>query len=191
MSKFNFTLIILILLKNSYSLPSCKEKVNNCEKCNSVTNLCIKCKSDNYFPDKNGGCEPKCILGKNYCNICDEDQTLCVSCESGFYPDKIGGCSYTNNCETSYKGKCLTCISDYILIEDEGFCKSIHTEDLKNCLNISNQNGTCLECKNGYFLNEGDLKCIDTEFCYESTFGICDSCINGYYIDKKITNVKK
>ena len=185
MSIFNLILIIFFLLKISYSLPLCKEKENNCEKCNPIINLCVKCMSDNYFPDMNGGCEPKCILGKNFCNLCDEDQKLCISCEEGLYPDKIGACSYTNNCKTSYKGKCLTCIDEFILVEDTGFCKSVNMEDLKNCLSISDKNGTCLECIEGYFLNEGDLKCTDTEFCYESTFGVCKSCINEYYLDKR------
>ena len=191
MSKLNFILIIFVLFKISFSQPYCKENENNCLKCNTITNLCIKCITDNFFPDKDGGCEPKCVLGKNYCNLCNEEETLCASCEPGFYPDRIGACSYTNNCKTSYKGKCLTCINDYILVEDTGFCKSLNTEDLKNCINISNKNGTCLECKEGYFLNGGDLKCSDTEFCYESTFGICDSCIDGYYLDKKNDKCKE
>ena len=139
MSKLNFILIIFVLFKISFSQPYCKENENNCLKCNTMTNLCIKCITDNFFPDKDGGCEPKCILGKNYCNLCNEEETLCAYCEPGFYPDQIGACSNTNNCETSYRGKCLTCINDFILIEDPGFCKSLNTEDLKNCINISNK----------------------------------------------------
>ena len=191
MSKFNNILIIFVVFQISYSLPYCKEKENNCQKCNSLTNLCIKCLSDNYFPDEIGGCQPKCVLGKNYCNLCDEVQKLCISCEPGYYPDKIGGCSYITNCETSYKGKCLTCIEDYMLIQETGICKSIHSEDLKNCLTISNTNGTCLECNDGYFLNEGDLKCTNTKYCYESTYGVCTTCIEGYYINKKNDKCEK
>ena len=177
--------ISLIIFQISYSAPNCKEKQNYCEKCNTLTNLCVKCTSDNYFPDKDGGCEPKCVFGKNFCNLCNEDETLCISCEPGYNPNTIGGCSYTENCAASYRGRCLKCIDEYILVEENGFCKSIYTEDLKNCLTISNVNGTCLECKDGYFLNEGDLKCTDTEFCYESKYGVCISCVDGYIIDKK------
>ena len=74
MSKFSFILISFIALKISYPQPLCKEKEKNCEKCNTKTNLCIKWIANNYFPDKEGGCEPKCILGKNYCNLCNEEE---------------------------------------------------------------------------------------------------------------------
>ena len=185
MFKIKIFFIFLLIFKLCSSSPNCQDKKNNCEKCNPLTNLCIKCQFDNYFPDEEGGCEPKCVLGKNYCNLCSEDETLCISCDPGYHPDIIGGCSYSDNCQTSYKGKCLTCIDEYILIQESGFCKSIHSEDLKNCLTISNVNGTCLECKDGYFLNEGDSKCTNTEFCFESIYGVCTLCIGGYYIDKK------
>ncbi len=125
MSKFKNILIIFVIFQIIYSLPNCIEKQNNCQKCNPLTNLCIKCQADNYFPDEDGGCQPKCNIGKNYCNLCDEDQKLCILCEEGYYPDKIGGCSYITNCETSYKGKCLTCIEDFMLIQETGICKSI------------------------------------------------------------------
>ena len=122
---------------------------------------------------------------KNYCNLCNEDESLFESCEFGFFPDKIGGCTYVTNCEISYKGKCLTCEKDFILVQETGFCKSVHHEDLKKSKTISNANVICSECNEGYFLNEGDLKCTTTEFCFESTFGICNSYISGYYLDKK------
>ena len=185
MSKIIYFLIIFVIIKNFDSQPICKERENNCQKCNALTNLCVKCSADNYFPDKKGGCEPKCVTGKNHCNLCNEDETLCKECDPGYYEDKIGGCSYTTNCQNSYKGKCLTCIEDYFLVQENGFCKSIYTEDLKNCKTKSNLNGTCVECNDGFFLNEGDFKCSDTKFCYESTYGVCTSCIYGYYINKK------
>ena len=34
----------------------------------------------------------------------------------GYYPDENGGCSYTKNCEVSYKGNCIKCKEDFILI---------------------------------------------------------------------------
>ena len=185
MFKIKIFFIFLLIFKLCSSSPNCQDKKNNCEKCNPLTNLCVKCQYDNYFPDEKGGCEPKCVLGKNYCNLCNEDETLCISCDQGYHPDITGGCSFSDNCQISYKGKCLICIDEYILIQESGFCKSIHAEDLKNCLTISNVNGTCLECKEGYFLNEGDSKCTNTEFCFESIYGVCTSCIGGYYIDKK------
>jgi hypothetical protein len=183
----NIFYLLLIIFSNIILISSsCKENNNNCEKCNPLTNLCRKCLYDNYFPDNNGGCIPKCKLGKNYCNECDIEETLCKSCEFGYYPDEIGGCSFTENCEESYKGLCLKCNKNFILIENEylKICKSLDSEDLKNCKSINTTNGLCDECEKGYFLNEGDLKCIEMNNCYESVFGVCTTCINGYYLNK-------
>ena len=77
----------------------------------SLTQLCIRCDKDIFSPDENGGCIPsgKCIFGNNYCQECDESQKFCETCEIGLFPDENGGCSFINNCELSYKGKCLKC----------------------------------------------------------------------------------
>ena len=166
--------------------PSCTENKNNCKKCNPLTNLCVKCLVDNYIPDNNGGCIPKCTLGKNYCNECDSNEKLCTYCQYGYFPDEIGGCSFSDNCQSSYKGKCLECKNGYVLIGEEHLkvCKSLDSEDLKYCKSINITNGLCNECEKGYFLNKGDYKCIESDNCLESIFGICTTCIEGYYLNK-------
>ena len=179
-----YSLFIQFVLTQSPCIPN----KNNCEVCHPLTGLCLKCISENYFPDINGGCEPKCTIGKNYCNQCSDDQKLCISCESGYFADKIGGCAFFPNCESSYKGKCLKCEEGYILIGDKNsfqICKSINTEDLKYCEEINNITGLCDKCQEGYYLGKKDLKCTETEHCSESTFGICFSCIDDYCLDKK------
>ena len=187
MKKFLF-IILLLLTKIFLANPSCIPYENNCEVCHPINNQCIKCISDNYLPDENGGCEAKCTLGKNYCNECSEDSKLCVNCEEGYFPDKIGGCSYIINCELSYKGKCLKCEEDYILIGDKNnfqLCKSKYSQDLKHCKNINIISGLCDECEENFFLNKGDFKCSETENCYESIYSICSLCNDGYYLNKK------
>ena len=186
MSKIYFFIFLLLLIISINS--SCIPNQNNCEVCHPLDNICLKCISDNFFPDKNGGCEPKCILGENYCNQCSEDAKTCNVCEEGYYPDKIGGCSYIPNCYSSYKGKCLQCEEEYILIGDKNsfqICKSINTEDLKHCKIINTINGLCEKCDDGFYLNIGDLKCSEIENCYQTIFGVCSSCIKGYYLNKK------
>ena len=183
------TLIIFILIYKSYSYP-CKDSENNCLKCNPITNLCFKCKFDNFIPDENGGCSQikKCSIGINYCDECDLEVELCRKCEKGYYPDKYGGCSFTENCQISYKGKCLQCDDNFILIggsSDLKFCKYKYSEDFKNCKVINKENGYCQVCEEGYFLNTGDFKCSSTEHCNESIYGICQSCGEGYYLNKK------
>ena len=122
-------------------------------------------------------------MGENYCIECNEEGNLCKKCEEGYFPDENGACSYTDNCEISYEGKCIKCIEDFVLIGEifyfgDGLkmCKSINSEDLKNCDRINEEKGTCLTCKEGYYLNSGDKKCSKTLNCYESTFGICKKC---------------
>ena len=168
MSKLFICLIFLIILEIILSFPFCLEGENHCSKCNRITKMCVKCDKEIYSPDKNGGCEnsKKCIIGNNYCNKCSDDETLCKVCEEGFFPDENGGCSYTNNCEISYKGECLKCKEDYILIGKENdlnrelkICKYKYLEDFKHCLKINTENGFCDECEESFYLNNGDKKC--------------------------------
>lgn len=187
-----FFIIFLLFIISSNS--TCIQNQNNCEVCHPLNNICLKCISDNYFPDKNGGCEPKCILGKNFCNQCDEDFKKCIFCEEGYYPDEIGGCAYIPNCYSSYNGKCLQCEEDYILIGDKNsfkICKSKNTEDLKYCEIINTLNGLCEKCQEGFYLNSGDLKCSEIENCYQANYGVCLSCIEGYYLNKKANKCLK
>ena len=87
-------------------------------------------------------------------------------CVVGYFPYENGGCSYTDNCEISYKGKCLKWKEDYILIGQEDIynndaikiCKSLNYGDLKNCEEINLLTGFCQKCKKDYYLNNGDWK---------------------------------
>ena len=196
MIKMNIYFTFLILFKIIYSAPSCKEGENLCTRCHPITKLCLKCEKDIYTPDEKGGCEPakKCTEGNQYCLKCDEDEKLCKTCEEAYFPDENGGCSYSNNCEISYEGKCLKCIEDFVLVgkteyyssnDEIKICKSLNSEDLKNCKKIDTEKGFCQECNDGYYLGNDDRKCTVTQNCYESTFGVCRKCTYGYYLDKK------
>ena len=168
----------------------CLPNENNCKLCDSFNKYCVECNIDILIPDDNGGCigAKECYLGENYCEKCNEEGNLCNLCEIGYFPDDNGGCSYTNNCELSYKGECLKCKKDYILIGNNStlkICKSIFNQDLKNCKIINKNNGLCDTCEEGFYLNEGDKRCIKTQNCHNSNYGNCKKCISGYYLDKK------
>ena len=181
-------ILFLTLIGLSLSLPMCVVERNFCSECHSITNLCTKCEYDILIPDEEGGCTGinKCSVGKNYCNQCTEETNLCNECEQGFYPDKNGGCSYTENCEISYDGHCIKCDSEYYLIGNEiKVCKYIGLDDFQNCKEINYSNGLCLECEEDYFLNSGDKKCILTEHCYKSSFGTCSLCDKNYTLNKE------
>lgn len=188
MSKYNIFLFLLFHIVNSQ--PYCEVNLNNCIKCNPLTNLCVKCEKDNLIPDETGGCKglEKCEVGKHYCKGCDINNKLCETCADGFLPDRNGGCSYTDNCEYSYNGQCIKCISDFIIIGNKFgliICKSIHSDDFKYCKDINLENGQCETCEEGYFLNDGDNHCSKTVNCSLSTFGVCNMCNDGYYLNKK------
>ena len=187
-------LIVLILSEIAFSNSYCEEGINHCLKCNPITKLCYKCDLDIFIPDEIDGCKPlkQCIIGNNYCLECQEEGNLCQKCATDYFPDEFGGCSYTDNCEISYKGNCLKCKDSYILIGkgnnfNDGIkiCKSLNLGDLENCEKFNSENGLCEECKPGYYLNSGDYKCSLVENCFESSFEICKKCKIGYMINKK------
>ena len=198
MSNLYIFINIFLIIYPIISSPSCQVGINNCSKCDPRTQLCIRCSKDIYSPDENGGCIPsgKCTLGNNYCQECDESEKLCKTCEIDLFPDENGGCSFINNCELSYKGKCLKCKENFKLVgyelDNTGFliCKSIFLDDFQNCQTIDSISGYCSECELGFFLSEGDKKCTKVENCNESTFGICKKCISGYYLDIKENKCK-
>ena len=192
MKKYFLLVLLFILINQIISQPKCINSQNHCIKCNPITNLCSLCeKSEILTPDENGGCQGKnnCLVGKNYCLICDINDEFCQKCDEGFYPDENGGCSYTNFCKYSYKGECIECKDNYILVgEIYNFklCKSKNSDDFLNCEKIDAIKGVCEKCEEGYYLNKGDKKCIKIENCKESIFGNCITCITGYYYNKKI-----
>jgi hypothetical protein len=146
------------------------------------------------MPDSNGGCKYSniCKNGKNYCNECDESGEMCEQCEEGYFPDQNGGCSYSPNCLKSYRGECLECKEFYILLNNTfSFCKFNSSIDFVNCKEINLTTGFCDLCEDGYYLNEGDKRCIKTDNCYESAYGICSECNPGYYLNKKEGECKR
>ena len=186
-----FILVISSFLSIN-SQATCEINKNNCKICTPHNFLCKECLLDIYTPDENGGCIPskKCILAQNYCNECNSKGNQCLVCDIGYYPDENGACSFTDNCEISYKGECLICKEDFILLDNK-FCKYKYNDDLLNCKIINTSNGLCETCDKNYYLNSGDLKCIDIENCYESKLGICQMCNEGFYLDKQDNKCKE
>ena len=194
MEKFSLFSIIIIFIEITFCNLICIEGNNFCSQCNNVTKLCEKCEKDIFIPDIYGGCKPakKCIFGKGHCLECQEETNICKLCEDRYYPDENGGCSYTNDCQISYEGECLKCKEGLVLVGiDIKICKSLNSEDLKNCENINTINGHCDSCKEGFFLNTGDKKCITTQNCEQSYFGVCNKCTTNYYLDKRENKCKE
>ena len=192
--------ILFFISLLSLSKLSCIEGENKCLKCNPITKLCNQCEKEIYTPDGNGGCKNsrKCSLGYNHCYECENEGNLCKLCEEGYFPDENGGCTYTLNCEVSFQGKCLKCKENFILIGEDGYlsngikiCKSIYSEDLKNCQTINMDNGICDKCKEGFYLTKSEQICNKIENCYSSKNEECTKCIDWYYLDKSEQKCKQ
>ena len=185
--------ILLTILELYISLPICKEGKNFCTKCNPVSKLCEKCSKEVLIPDEQGGCKgnKKCFVGKNYCSECSLDYKLCKQCNNNFYADENGGCSFINNCEISSQGDCIKCAEDFVLVGTSiKICKSLNSENFLNCDKINTETGLCEKCKEGFYLNSGDKKCIKTNNCEESSYGVCTKCSMSYYLDKSVEECK-
>ena len=194
------SILIIFIFQIKNISNNCTENISHCLKCNPFTNLCIKCESENYFPDENGGCiySDKCIKNKNYCKECNEKKDLCIKCDDSYFPDENGRCSYSDNCNLSENGKCIKCKENYILIGEEDYfnngiklCKWIFSENLKFCEKINIKDGTCEKCKEGFYLNTEDKKCSKTENCSQSVFGVCIKCKEDYFLNKKEDKCEK
>ena len=179
--------LLIFFIYVSLSSPSCIENQNNCTKCNPLTNLCVSCDpKEILIPDTEGGCtgNKNCISGYNYCKECDKSNN-CEKCETGYYPDEIGGCSYTENCKYSLRGECLVCNENYILVGNAiKLCKYLYSEDLMNCEEINYSTGLCNNCSENFYQNSKDNKCVGTENCAFSTYGVCKVCDDEYYLNK-------
>ena len=142
-------IILFFLILKINSKPECVPSHHYCKKCNPITNLCSLCELQEIFiPNEYGGCSgsKRCYPGKNYCQECDATGELCQKCDIGLFPDENGGCSYSNFCKISYKGECIECIENYLIVGEKynfKYCKSIFSDDFLNCEIIDNINGVC------------------------------------------------
>ena len=186
-------IISIINIKIYIFLPICVEGENYCSKCNPVTKSCVRCSPSIFIPNEKGECigAKKCIPGLNNCYECTERGDLCRSCEDNYFPDENGGCSYTPSCEISYRGNCLKCKENFILLgESIKTCKSLMSEDLKHCETFDKSTGICQKCQQNFFLSSGDKHCISVENCFESSFDTCKKCDYSYYLNKKENKCK-
>ena len=186
---FNNTFLILLILF-VFSYQQCERGKNFCIFCEKDGKKCKQCENEHLFePDEEGGCKGQrhCEEYSHRCTACNTTSNLCQTCDEGFVPDNNGGCSTTENCEIAENGQCILCKNNYKLIYKGNpylECVSLDSEELLYCNedNIT-MSGHCTQCKENYYLNEGDYKCSNTPRCYSSTKGICDKCEYDFYLN--------
>ena len=175
----------------------CMRYYNFCIQCNEKSNLCDYCFFSVFKPDLEGGCigAKKCIPEYNLCLECNQDLTLCQKCEEGYSPDNNGGCTFTKNCDVSFRGSCQTCLQNFSLVNDGKpylECKKLpKEEDRSPYCKKYNEEGICEECLDNYFLTHGNKKCTQIFYCNYLEKEKCIECIPGFYLDKKDNNICK
>ncbi|ELP89293.1 protein serine/threonine kinase, putative [Entamoeba invadens IP1] len=160
-----------------------------CELCNTTHIGCIQCTSGTTcdicdvslnYTKRNG----KCVKISGFVS---EDTIL--SCDVGYYDtsENCVSCSLTRNCETCNTTSCLSCITNYILT-NENTCVPVasfnYTCEVMNsrCISCSNSNYSV----NGYECGQCGSGCSS---CDNSNN--CISCDDQYYLTSEYNKVGK
>ena len=161
----NFFNIFLFSLFLKYIYIYCDEaKIScfeySCEECTSEEyGTCTKCR--NNFKLIDGTCPCQDL----HCALCETgfyNEYSCKLCKNGYYnvnnvcKAEVDGCILSLNTD-----KCQLCYDGYIYNETQNICEK-HTCECNdpNCdICLSNEEGTCEVCKNGYKLEKG--KCFE------------------------------
>ena len=152
------------------------EDFQNCKTVDSFSGYCTECE-EGYF--LSGG-DKKCTKMEN----CFESAFgICKKCNSGYYLDKKEKkCKAQTGiflfCKETLDGKtCDSCDDDRYFTED-GNCV------LVNYCSKGDYN-KCEKCISGYSLTKDNLSCTKEKNCFngDADNGICNVCIDNYYID--------
>ena len=145
----------------------CENKYKNCDTCNN--NLCLSCKSDSTFINKNKmNCVKKSDLNNTYIQD-PSDPTNYIKCEDKY-----------NNCEKCNDNFCISCKINFSFID----------EDLLSCVKMSDLNNTYIQDPlNTSILIKCENKYANCETCNNNQ---CLSCKYGFtFIDGNKTNCIK
>ena len=154
---------------------------NECKICDK--DGCLECESPGKFGKKCEDCPSSCQKVEENKRICDQESGKCTLCENGKRGSDCTescnyGCNITKiNCNQD-DGKC-ECKKGYFGNVCDGKCD-------ENCLNCEKSDGTCTECKSGYYIDlEDNKKCNECpENCQgECPDGKCIKCKKGFFGD--------
>ncbi|KAL4477135.1 hypothetical protein ABPG72_008869 [Tetrahymena utriculariae] len=162
----------------------CNCAVQNCLNCNASNGaLCDNCVS-NYLLSSN---KTACTCQVYGCQTCQVNNGLkCQTCNSGYFLSSINqqcNCA-SNHCQVCdpQNGKCLTCVTNFIL----GY-QSICNCAVKSCRVCNQSNGAqCQMCAQGYQLNSTTFQCDcqvqNCQTCNITDGTTCQTCINNYLL---------
>lgn len=161
-------------LQCSSSLHCLEAEEGKCQKC-----------EENYFLGKDNRCTSvkKCIKS----NLSGE----CLECEKNYYFDIFEnecfpGINQYKNCQRGSSPFCNKCKKDYYFSGFDKLCHS-NTEGgpFYKCETSSEDGEDCIECIEGYYLGEKDLRCSKIENCAISDDeNTCLECIEDYKLQE-------
>ncbi|KAL4500374.1 hypothetical protein ABPG72_003325 [Tetrahymena utriculariae] len=170
----------------------CTVKDLNCLRCDPITNLCVKCSSDQPV-QSNGFCPVICNLqncqrcsSSTQCGECDDDYYLDINQQCQFKYCQIPFCQQCNF--SKYIPYCTKCQKVYLLTED-GTCSSKQCpqfgQQCQQCLNDQ----SCKTCVNGFYFSKEYNQCLSCpDKCSSCDQYQCfqyNTCPNGYYLFEK------
>ena len=158
MKNFSFFLLYFLCLNHIYiicdeSSSTCFEY--SCEKCSPEDNkYCTKCRENFYLIDG------KCPCADHRCALCDTGRYhyKCLLCKNGYYNFNNDCYSDIDNCAVVKNNECTLCYDGYIYNEEEKKCERETEDNKRKCFDkfcdicLSEEKGTCEECKKGYIL---------------------------------------
>ena len=143
----------------------------NCKKSQKRLSYCEECDEGFYLLSNGLFCSssPNCVYG-------DRETGECTDCEYGYYLDlnekKCKSNKENNKFKNCKKGGniCEECVYKYYLGEDNLCSLS------KNC-SVSDENGKCTKCSEGFYLSSFDNKCTTVEKCLKVNYKFeCEEC---------------
>jgi len=186
----------------AYNKSICKKiEIENCKlgKVESDILLCLNCSEGYYLKDNI--CYEACKIGENEkcasCNQTFEFIENCETCNLGFYLDatinstKCQYCPMNNlsyfciDCDIiSGQIKCTKCKEGFLLIN--GTCFKNCDNNCIDCMFDGIHNGTCIQCKDQYFLKDNFVlenynNYYNEYYCAKCPTG-CSNC-SDYYLE--------
>ncbi|ELP92483.1 protein serine/threonine kinase, putative [Entamoeba invadens IP1] len=165
----------------------CYSCSSNCEKCTNGS-YCLKCTTDYYLVENM--CKESSensSVNLDHCKTVVLGMSVCAVCEKYYFRNSFGKCvKCVENCkECNQKDKCITCKTNFFLLENSTQCLSYTF--LENCKTKSPTG--CLSCNSGFFVDSQfcvscDTKIEQCELCDENQK--CTKCTDDFVLVDKI-----
>ncbi|ELP92884.1 protein serine/threonine kinase, putative [Entamoeba invadens IP1] len=165
----------------------CRQCNKKCSTCLNNAENCITCNFGYYYDLMNKDCKYVGDISQR-CKIFLPDGLRCAVCQMGYVLNTYDCVKCSEKCENCVGSPdgCVNCNTNGGFYEDVEYS----TTENKSCLSTltlfnckrSGQYG-CMECENGYYLNEYN-KCLKCPVgCEECESKMCTSCVDQYVLN--------